>query len=1149
MAEPLAVQETEQIAADVASGDYLDRLADDLVGADVFAPESHSYDKFSKSFMGTPGLSKNINDLMLYNYPEFSPSLELFDKDTGEFSPSIMTADEYYGDDFFKLTPDERRKVVQEDRAKQLDVMYEGVRPGAGGAAELTGEIAGVIADPTTLAIPVGSTYKAAAAIGGAVGGVETVAHQYASTGKLDTGNVALAVVLGTILGPASKFMLDKLPGVVRKHVDEGSPITADEVGEIIENSTTAASKADLATLDPVVVARDINVKYDLNEASVAQVLERKRTLRGDGSLMDDVGEELTLERSLAKTYFEDPAWAANESKFIHTEEILDQAVETFRTTITKKKGIPLQTDTQQILDDAIEANSYIANKTVDEFNLTMDSIAPATKDKMLKDVVNNTKYMPALKDNANGNRLLERAISENDLAFAKGKIGPDHYTRVGLSNEFLDETPNSLYGLATKYVNGIAGIATRPWKSFQTLGRDGKIFNRLMTEADESVRMVTANKAIDTETLLRKNGIAQGSKEAEQLVNVLNKTIKETNVPDGVRKAATSIRKDFNKVINQAIEVGVIPADKGKELLNRSIKKGYWPRMYDEDYLSSSVGREKWMDAMSGVVFNNKTGAKAAIESILGEGRPKTVQRFIDKMGVNKDGTVKLPRRIAEQIYKSRKAITKGPRSAHLERSRKIPEEFEDVLDQFLIKDPQSVLTHYYHDVFKRIEFARVFGAKDEAMEELSKRVGKEAPGMEDRMWQSYYTSVGDTGNSKVLRANMEMNEKVRSVMGSMSAFQMLKLNLAQVANMGQYVVNGSVNLAGVRGLSIPQKFNMFVKNAMRGYGKEARESALRAGAALESTVLSLAGEIASDHNTIMGRKLTGILAPFEIINNPSKFLKVIGFTGTEQFNRVMGHNLGKAIAEGLLSNKAKLLKGGARNTGKIKQIDKQLDELGIDFTIADPLTTPINQMERAGLRFTNEINFINTPQNLPELWQHPYAKLIRQFKTFAFNHGAFIKDKALVPALAYIKSGGKQGSIAPLAVYLGIGTPVGMGIVEFKKMLKGDDNKLSNTRQLLEYQSAVGGLGILLDTLKSGARAPGGLTAAVTGPTASDASRIWYGTSQAMEKGEIGPLAKQVIKTVGPLSTGKKIAENFGVINDSEFKGPDFYKAIRPK
>ena len=675
------------------------------------------------------------------------------------------------------------------------------------------------------------------------------------------------------------------------------------------------------------------------------------------------------------------------------------------------------------------------------------------------------------------------------------------------------------------------------------------------MAEADANYRMSSANMITRTARRIDEAGIERNSPRAAQISAVLEKRLGKGDVDKQVWDIAQEMKQDLKGVILNAIDAKVLTKERGQALIRRSDEVGYFPRVYDEDLLNTPAGKKQFIEALNKVVFSSEVGAKKALESILGEAEPKTILDLLESMPKTKDGKLKMSLRTAEKLFTARREMLHGPRSGHLERARKIPEEFDQVLEPFRVTDPKAVMSQYYLDVYKRIEFAKTFGAKDEIVTELATQVNKDFPKIADQMREAYWGSVGDA-NSKNLRAHMEQGEFTKAFMNRVGAFESLKLILAPIANMGQYTVNGSVKMANIKGLTPAQKFEIFMQNTLKGYTKKGytrggvdinRDLALRQGAAIESTALSVAGELATQSNTMLGRNLQGVLAPFNYLTNPTKFLKAIGFTRTEEINRVLGHNLGKALAEQLLSNKARILKTG-KNLGKIKEIDQQLFELGINPNIKDPLKTPISQVERAGLLFTNEINFTNTPMNMPELWNHPNAKLLRQFKTFSFNHGKFIKDNALEPARKFIASGGKKGSVTPLMVYLGVGTPVGMSIVEFKNMIRGDTQDLTTTERYLKYVTAVGGLGIMIDTIQSSVRSPGGFAEAITGPAVSDAGRLIFGAGQAVEKGEIDPLAKQVRKTIGPLNVGMDILEEAGIKNNPDFKGPDFYKELRP-
>ena len=67
-------------------------------------------------------------------------------------------------------------------------------------AAQAIGEIAGTIADPSTL-IPIGKTIKAATAIAGGIGGSYSAVEDLAQKGEIDPAKLALYTGIGGVAG------------------------------------------------------------------------------------------------------------------------------------------------------------------------------------------------------------------------------------------------------------------------------------------------------------------------------------------------------------------------------------------------------------------------------------------------------------------------------------------------------------------------------------------------------------------------------------------------------------------------------------------------------------------------------------------------------------------------------------------------------------------------------------------------------------------------------------------------------------------------------------------------------------------------------------------------------------------------------------
>ena len=441
-----------------------------------------------------------------------------------------------------------------------------------------------------------------------------------------------------------------------------------------------------------------------------------------------------------------------------------------------------------------------------------------------------------------------------------------------------------------------------------------------------------------------------------------------------------------------------------------------------------------------------------------------------------------------------------------------------------FLVRSPEDVMASYLQDVHGRIEYARVFGANDEVARVITNELGNVQKEVGDMFNESYHQAVRSTG-SKNVQSFIEQPDATKKIVGSLKAFENLKLLFSPVVNSGQAIVNGSAASQALLGVSPVQGYTNTVKALIKGLrvaggNRELKREFALSGAGLHTTIMQSLGGMDQGFHTIFQRKFTGALAPLEFFNNPTTFLKHIGFFKVEEFNRSMGYFLGRAQAQSLIENKIKLLRMGTRaSPKKMAKIDKGLKALGLNPDVAWDLQKgtakySTQDMAVAGQTFANEINFVNNSVTLPAGLNSFYGKLFSQFQSFSFHQGYFIRDKLIKPL--------KGGNPLPLMTYLGVGTPVGMTLVEFKKFLMGDDEESTGMKYYLTVLSHFGGVGIAFDALKSAYHSPMGAAGVVVGPAISDVSEILSSviksTTSSIDKGEIdlSPFLKGMSKSM---------------------------------
>ena len=484
------------------------------------------------------------------------------------------------------------------------------------------------------------------------------------------------------------------------------------------------------------------------------------------------------------------------------------------------------------------------------------------------------------------------------------------------------------------------------------------------------------------------------------------------------------------------------------------------------------------------------REGMETALKSILGEDK-KLVQEFMKVAEVN-NSVYTLSKSAATDLLKLRRHVNSHGRSTHLERSRKIHPETESILEPFLVKDPSVAIIKYFEDSLRRIEYARIFDKVDDKgklqvdfyakkiFDGIRKEHGSHAGRTAE---QTYYTMVGDHGGSDIIKAHLNMREGTRKALEIQDNYETItKLGMAQMPNMMQATVNGITYLLGRKNVNPYQAFSIYGKGLVKSLGKEGGEFTDRAGAALETTLMEIAGEAGSISKWGEG------------------YLKLVGFIGAEKLQRRLGANLGRSYAEHLQSRYERVISGAIKDaTGKKKiSLMKEMKEAGLPIRRA----VTGQDLERAGLRFSNMVNFRNTPDNLPIMSQSPYAKVFRKFKTFAFHQGVFVKENVMKPFL--------QGNPLPLLWYTGPAATMGMGIDELRRFFKSDDRELNGLERYLRGITMIGGFGLMQDILSSAKDSPERAASSMVGPAISDALTTAHGAAKSIEKGDLTPLVK---------------------------------------
>lgn len=612
--------------------------------------------------------------------------------------------------------------------------------------------------------------------------------------------------------------------------------------------------------------------------------------------------------------------------------------------------------------------------------------------------------------------------------------------------------------------------FASSPSATLKTFGKPGRALAEMLETMHQNIDMKVGSKLWEFQNKIGHLSTAQ----MKTVRGLLDHTIKPSSATKAEVAAAKQLRREFNAVLDEAVETGILKAKQVRELKAAAMTKGYFPRMYNIDYLSSAKGKEAWVKAWTEFTGDKKT-LESALESIVGD------KDIVAKMVARSDG--KLTRKEALDLLKVMRNRSQNARSAHLEKARKIDESAEEILRPFLVDDPVAAIAKYFNDAYRRIESSRLFGnqvapktkkglprwnpdAKAEALiDDLAREYGREA---EYTARETFLNAVGDP-SSEILNKYVKLGDLEGRILRGVGGFETgAKLGLASMANVMQATVNGITRLANISGNPFTT-LRLYAKGIARASRKEGGEFADRVGAALETTLMEIAGE-----SSKVGRFGEGVL-------------RYTGFIAAEKMQRRLGANIGRAYAEELAEKFVQIQQGAIKGRRSAK-ILAQMKELGLPTTRS--ITT--TDIERAGLRFSNDINFRNTPDMLPLAWQTPYGRLFTKFKSFAFHQSRFVKNNVIKPLL--------RGNPWPLIWYASGASGIGMGVDELRRLVKGDDRELSDTERYLRGITMIGGMGILQDTISQFHQGPEKGLASMAGPALGDVARLSSGATNSI-------------------------------------------------
>jgi hypothetical protein len=351
--------------------------------------------------------------------------------------------------------------------------------------------------------------------------------------------------------------------------------------------------------------------------------------------------------------------------------------------------------------------------------------------------------------------------------------------------------------------------------------------------------------------------------------------------------------------------------------------------------------------------------------------------------------------------------------------------------------KDP-SVLFDYIDKANKRIADAKNFGADDRVLYNLVNEIGKQ--GGDATQARTYLDQIlGKNQNASMEKGSQAIRTVESFKLGITSPLTNLTQNISTLMRTDPKTMATTVS----RIITNPDEA---IRNAIK------------------------ANEITPD----MARVLSNDLGKSSLVG---KWLKLIGFTGAEKFNRIVAVNAG-------IDYSNKLIKQA--KTGS-KAAIRELDRLGFNTKELDK----INPLE-GGKAISKATQFTTDVGELPYGWQTPIGRVLTQFKSFAYKQTGFIGNE-----VKRMYQEGKQGNFKPVINFMttyGVAAPImGEVINDLKAIITNKERETEGVARYFENIMGATSLG-LLDSFSglTGKYGTGGVISAAAGPAAGDVVKV---------------------------------------------------------
>lgn len=309
-------------------------------------------------------------------------------------------------------------------------------------------------------------------------------------------------------------------------------------------------------------------------------------------------------------------------------------------------------------------------------------------------------------------------------------------------------------------------------------------------------------------------------------------------------------------------------------------------------------------------------------------------------------------------------------------------------------------------------------------------------------------------------------------------------------------------------KGWQAVTKFTPFttLRNAMQGFLSSTTRGNLRAGAmGLAKAFASEAKRNAYESGALADHVESLIMKEFAGENTwAGKYLKAIGFTQTDAFNRIISSAAGEVFYKDMLKRLTKETppfvppQGGNLGVWK-KRAVREFEKMGlnVDEVVKRGEFTP-DEMNRIRRTFAGDAQFNIKPSDLPLFWSSPTGKLVNQWKAFSYKMTQLLNQSLIKEA--------KAGNYFPIATMLsayGVAGETVNNIIDYIRGVFDGDFKGKRMKKralwsgkpedgigwrLIEDLAGLGALSFFVDILRTLGWGKGGVVSWVVGPTVSE-------------------------------------------------------------